>query len=168
MKAEVKESIAGYNEISRELEICRKYGIDYTAQKGKWKTAVERLHPKRLQLRVARIIKETDSTSTLRLVADSGYLPPFQAGQYINVFVEIDGVRTARPYSISSPPNQIAYYDITIRRVPDGFVSSYLLDRVKVGDTLESTGPAGNFFYNPLNHGKIWSFWPGAVVSPHL
>jgi len=169
MKAEVKESIAGYNEISRELEICRKYGIDYTAQKGKWKTAVERLHPKRLQLRVARIIKETDSTSTLRLVADSGYLPPFQAGQYINVFVEIDGVRTARPYSISSPPNQIAYYDITIRRVPDGFVSSYLLDRVKVGDTLESTGPAGNFFYNPLNHGKDLVFLAGGSgITPFM
>lgn len=169
MKAEVKESIAGYSEISRELEICRKYGIDYTAQKGKWQAAVERLHPKRLQLRVARVIQETATTSTLRLVADSGYLPPFQAGQYINVFVEIDGVRTARPYSISSPPNQIAYYDITIRRVPDGFVSSYLLDQVKVGDTLESTGPAGNFYYNPLNHGKDLVFLAGGSgITPFM
>lgn len=169
MKPEVRSLIEGYNQIAHEIEICRKYGIDYTAQKGKWMTAVERLHPKRLQLRIARIIPETASTSTLRLVPVSGYLPPFQAGQYINLFVEVDGVRTGRPYSISSPPNQTAYYDITVRRVPDGFVSSYLLDQVKVGDVLESTGPAGQFYYNPLIHGKDLVFLAGGSgVTPFM
>lgn len=169
MKAQVQKLIEGYNQISNELEICRKYGIDYTAQKGKWMAAVERLHPKRLKLNVAEIIKETDFTSTLRLAAASGYLPPFQAGQYINIFAEIDGVRTARPYSISSPPNQIAFYDITVRRVPDGFVSCYLLDQVQAGDILESTGPAGHFYYNPLIHGKDLVFLAGGSgITPFM
>ncbi len=48
MKTEVRKSIEGYSQIAHELEICRKYGIDYTAQKGRWKAAVERLHPKSL------------------------------------------------------------------------------------------------------------------------
>lgn len=169
MKPEARQLIEGHSQIAHELEICRKYGIDYTAQKGKWMAAVEKLHPKRLQLRVARIIPETATTSTLRLVPVSGYLPPFQAGQYINLFVEIDGVRTGRPYSISSPPNQIAYYDITVRRVADGFVSSYLLDRMKVGDVLESTGPAGQFYYNPLVHGKELVFLAGGSgITPFM
>ncbi|MGB4702420.1 MAG: FAD-binding oxidoreductase [Syntrophomonadaceae bacterium] len=169
MKTEVRKSIEGYSQIAHELEICRKYGIDYTAQKGRWKAAVERLHPKRLQLRVAKIIPETPTASTLRLVPVSGYLPPFQAGQYINLFAEINGVRTGRPYSISSPPNQIAYYDITVRRVPNGFVSSYLLDQVKVGDILESTGPAGQFYYNPLIHGKDLVFLAGGSgITPFM
>ncbi|HQA07855.1 MAG TPA: FAD-binding oxidoreductase [Syntrophomonadaceae bacterium] len=169
MKSEVRKSIEGYSQIAYEMEICRKYGIDYTAQKGRWKAAVERLHPKRLQLRVAKIITETGTTSTLRLVPVSGYLPPFQAGQYINLFVDIDGVRTARPYSISSPPNQTAYYDITVRRVADGFVSSYLLDQVKVGDVLETTGPAGQFYYNPLIHGKDLVFLAGGSgITPFM
>ena len=130
---------------------------------------MERLHTKRLQLRVAAKIKETDTVSTLRLVAASGHLPPFQAGQYINLLVEIDGVCTGRPYSISSPPNQIAYYDITIRRVDNGFVSSYLLDQVKVGDILQSTGPAGQFYYNPLIHGKDLVFLAGGSgVTPFM
>lgn len=169
MKPEARQSIEGYSQIAHELEICRKYGIDYAAQKGRWSAAIERLHPKRLQLRVARIIPETATSSTLRLVPVSGYLPPFQAGQYINLFVEIDGVRTGRPYSISSPPNQIAYYDITVRRVTDGFVSSYLLDQVKVGDVLESTGPAGQFYYNPLIHGKDLVFLAGGSgITPFM
>lgn len=169
MKTEMQKRIEGHSQIAYELEICRKYGIDYRAQKGKWASAVERLHPKRLQLRVAAKIKETDTVSTLRLVVASGHLPPFQAGQYINLLVEIDGVCTGRPYSISSPPNQIAYYDITIRRVDNGFVSSYLLDQVKVGDILQSTGPAGQFYYNPLIHGKDLVFLAGGSgVTPFM
>ena len=70
------------------------------------------------------------------------------------MFVEIGGVRTSRPYSISSPPTQTAYYDITVRRVEDGVVSNYLLDQVKMGDILESSGPAGEFYHKPIFHEK--------------
>jgi ferredoxin-NADP reductase len=161
MRKSERERIEGYQEIAREIEICRKYGIDYNSQRGKWMAAVERLHPRRLKLRVSEIIPETTAITTLRLVPAQGYLPPFQAGQYINLLVEIDGIRTGRPYSISSPPNQMAYYDITIRRIPEGFVSDYLLDRVQVGDILESTGPAGHLYYNPLFHGRDLVFLAG-------
>ena len=53
---------------------------------------------------------------------------------------------------ISSSHYQRAYYDLTIKAVPDGFVSLYLLEDVKVGDRLSSTGPMGGFFHNPLSH----------------
>lgn len=169
MKAEMQAKIEGYQEIARELEICRKYGIDYSAQKGKWMAAVQRLHPRRLYLKVSEIIPENDTAVTLRLVPVSGYLPPFQAGQYINLFMEIGGVRTGRPYSISSPPNQTAYYDITIRRIANGFVSNHLLDHLKIGDELESTGPAGHFYYNPLHHGSDLVFLAGGSgITPFM
>lgn len=161
MKKSQRQLIEGYREIEKELEICRKYGIDYSSRRGQWMAAVERLHPRRLKLKVAAIIRETADTSTLRLVAAEGYLPPFQAGQYINLLVDIDGIRTGRPYSISSPPSQTAYYDLTVRRVPNGFVSDYLLDRVTPGDLLESTGPAGHLYYNPLFHGRDLVFLAG-------
>ena len=39
------------------------------------------------------------------MVADGdGWLPPFQAGQYVNLFVDVGGIRTSRPYSIASTP----------------------------------------------------------------
>lgn len=124
----MQKMIEGHSQIAYELEICRKYGIDYSAQKGRWAAAVERLHPKRLQLRVAEKIKETDTVCTLRLAAASGHLPPFQAGQYINIFVEIDGVRTARPYSISpsigSRPTMPRIHLQTKRVVLVGFQAS--------------------------------------------
>lgn len=161
MKKSEREKIEGYQEIAREIEICRKYGIDYTIQRGKWMEAAERLHPRRLKLRVSEKFAETPSSTTLRLTAAEGYLPPFQAGQYINLLVEIGGIKTGRPYSISSPPNQTAYYDLTVRRIAEGFVSDYLLDQVQVGDILESTGPAGHLYYNPLFHGQDLVFLAG-------
>jgi ferredoxin-NADP reductase len=152
MKQEVLEQFEGYAEVMQDIEVCRKYGPDYSIDRGSVERTVNLLHPARLKLRVSETIEETVSTKTLRLVSEQGYLPPFQAGQYIALFVEVGRVRTSRPYSISSPPNQAGYYDITVRRVENGLVSNYLLDEVKRGDVLESSGPAGEFYYNPLFH----------------
>ena len=140
----------GYEEIVKEIEILRKYGPDYGAIRGRVKMVIDQLHPPRLNLRLSEIREETASTKTLRFISVDGALPPFQAGQYINLFVEAGGVRTSRPYSISSSPCQTAYYDLTVRRVEDGFVSNLLLDDVRVGDLFTSTSPAGNFRFNPL------------------
>lgn len=169
MARDFRTDIEGYNEILREIEVCRKYGTDYRRDPGRWREAVERLHPRRLRLRVSEIIPETGKAATLRLVADKGFLPPFQAGQYITLFVEIDGIRTSRAYSISSSPCQIAYYDITVKQVPGGFVSDYLLNKVRVGDVLESSGPAGHFHYNPLFHGQNLVFLAGGSgITPFM
>lgn len=164
-----RQDIDGYQEIKQEIETCRKYGIDYLAQKGRRAEVVNRLHPRQLLLKVADMIVETPSTTTLRLVARGGKLPPFQAGQYINLQLEINGIRTNRPYSISSSPQQAAYYDITVRRIANGFVSDYLLDQIKVGDNLESSGPAGNFYHNPLFHGsKLLFVAGGSGITPFM
>ena len=65
------------------------------------KGGVSRMHTVRIPLKVEKIIEETPTTKTLRLVSE-GPLPAFRAGQYINLFVEIDGILTSRPYTISS------------------------------------------------------------------
>ena len=136
----------------QEIAFSRKYSLPYSASVDSAQHYIDRLHPQRLVLRVSETIQETPSTKTLRLVSPDGHLPPFQAGQYIVLFVEVGSTRTSRPYSISSPPNQTGHYDITVRRVEGGLVSNFLLDQVKRGDTLECTGPTGHFFYNPLFH----------------
>ena len=111
--------------------------------------ALAGLHPDRVKLEVSEIIEQTASSKTLRMKAAEGELPWFRAGQYVNLFCETGGVLTSRPYSIASAPGT-GYWDITVRRMAEGFVSSYLLDGVKVGDRFESTGPFGSFYYEPL------------------
>jgi len=166
---DVMKDIEGYQEIVHENEILRKYGIDYTTQRGQARQVLDLIHPRKLDLRVSEIIEETTSAKTLRLVPVDGYLPPFQAGQYLNLVVKAGGIVTSRDYSISSPPSQTAFYDITIRRVDDGFVSDYLLDSTRVGDPFEASSPAGNFYFNPLIHGDDLVFLAGGSgITPFM
>ncbi|MFB0562446.1 MAG: FAD-binding oxidoreductase [Candidatus Lokiarchaeia archaeon] len=142
---------------------------DYTKEPEFVKKIVDSLHPERMYLKVKEIIEETPSTKTFRMVPTKGKLPPFRAGQYVNLFVTIDGVLTSRPYSISSSPTKTEHIDLTVRRKQGGFVSNYLLDKVKVGDEFETTGPAGQFYYEPLTDGKNLVFLAGGSgITPFM
>ena len=168
MKSYVKD-FDRYNEVVKEIEIGRKFGVDYSSHKGKTKEVTDRYHPDAVDLIVSDIFEETADSKTIRLTPKDGYLPPFQAGQYINVFAEVNGIRTSRPYSISSSPRQRAYYDITVARVAGGFFSNYLLDSLVRGMKLKSTAPSGNFYFNPLFHSKKSVFIAGGSgVTPFM
>jgi glycine betaine catabolism B len=168
-KKDIYKKISGYNEIIQENAVLEKYGFDYQAKKGEVRSIIDALHPQRLDLTVSEINQETASAKSIKLVSENECLPPFQAGQYINIFVETGGIRTSRPYSIASSPTQIGHYEITIRRVEDGFVSNYLLDELKPGDKLSSSSPSGNFHYNPLFHGdKLVFIAGGSGITPFM
>jgi ferredoxin-NADP reductase len=168
-KQDIRQQIEGYSDIQAEIEVLRKYAHDRRTDKGAVDRAINLLHPKELNLKVSEIIEETASSKTFRLISAEGYLPPFQAGQYINIFVNLAGIRSSRPYSMASSPAQTAYYDVTVRRVEDGFVSNYLLDEVTVGNSLTSTSPDGLFYYNPLFHGKNLVFLAGGSgITPFM
>ncbi|HLZ19249.1 MAG TPA: FAD-binding oxidoreductase [Smithellaceae bacterium] len=163
------QKVDGYDELLRESAVLEKYGFDYETKKGELRSIINMLHPEKLDLTVSEITSETASTKSMKLVSKDGHLPPFQAGQYINVFVETGGIRTSRPYSIASSPTQTGYYEIAVRRVEDGFVSNYLLDELKPGDQLESSAPSGNFHYNPLFSGnQLALIAGGSGITPFM
>ena len=169
MRKGIWQEFDGYQDIVEEIKVSRRLGGTASSAVIAAEEYIRQLHPERLELYVSDIVEETRSTKTLRLVSKDNYLPPFLAGQYIALFLEVGGIRTSRPYSISSQPNQVGYYDITVRRVENGLVSSYLLDEVKRGDTLISSGPAGNFYFNPLIHKKtIVCIAGGSGITPFM
>lgn len=167
MDSQILKQLEGYDTVISDIEVLKRYGYDYRLDRGLAKKYVERLHPNVIDVKVIDIIDETITTKTLRLASKQKYLPPFQAGQYIAVIVEVNGIRTSRPYSISSSPDEIAYYDITIRRVAGGIVSHYLLDSISIGDSLQISAPAGNFYHNPIIHSnKLVLIAGGSGVTP--
>jgi ferredoxin-NADP reductase len=169
MRKGIWQQFDGYADIVAEINVSRRLGDSFRDESVFAGQYIRRLHPDRMELRVADVIEETPSAKTLRLIARDGYLPPFQAGQYIALYLEVNGIRTSRPYSLSSQPNQTGYWDITVRRVANGLVSNYLLDEVKRGDELVSSGPAGNFFFNPLMHKKTMvCLAGGSGVTPFM
>ena len=145
-------------------------GTDFTSDRYRRlvRETVERLHPARMELRVVEVVEETPTARTLRFERVDGPLPPFRAGQYVNLHVEIEGIRTSRPYSMSSPPGA-PLLDLTVREKPGGFVSPYLIHGVRPGDRLFSSGPAGSFYHEPLIDGTELGFLAGGSgVTPFM
>ncbi len=96
---------------------------------------------------VKAITHESDSVISLRLADPTGApLPAGRPGQYITLRVQPDGQKrdVLRNYSLSGPPTA-GYYRITVKREPSGVASSYLHDRVAVGDQLDIAAPRGTF-----------------------
>ena len=172
------QDVGEYLRVSRRRRALRQpgRGSDYTTDRDTVQRVVSRLHPRRMRLRVVEILPETPTTKTFRLERIDGPLPPWRPGQYVNVFVDVDGVLTSRPYSISSAPRlghaadqEPRTLDLTVRDKSGGFVAPYLLNQVEVGDVLETTGPAGSFYHEPLIDGEELVFLAGGSgITPFM
>ncbi|NHJ22267.1 MAG: iron-sulfur cluster-binding domain-containing protein [Candidatus Lokiarchaeota archaeon] len=131
----------------------------------------DNIHPGKLWLQISDIQNLSHDTKLYRLIPakSTKILPPFRAGQYIGLTVEINGVRTARPYSLVSSPNQHAYYELCIRKKEDGFVSVYFYNNSDIGDIVECTEPLGTFYHNSLFHGENLVFIAGGCgITPFI
>ncbi len=172
MAKNIKETLLGTlvhgEEILENIRVMRNVSLDKITQDDVAKPS-QAIHKKELELVVSNVIETGKNAKIIRLSSKDGYLPPFEAGQYVNIFTTIDGVRTSRPYSISSSPRQRGYYEITVAGIPDGFVSTYLIENAKIGDTFTANGPAGVFRYQPVFHSKKALFLAGGSgVTPFM
>jgi ferredoxin-NADP reductase len=101
---------------------------------GKWQDA-----------KVVQIRSETATAKTFRMeLSDpSDYL----AGQHFVLRLTApDGYTASRSYSIASAPDGSSEIELTVERLPEGEVSSFMHDEVVVGDELEVRGPIGGWF----------------------
>ena len=57
-----------------------------------------------------------------------------------------DGYTASRSYSVASPPDGGNEIELTVERLDDGEVSTFLHDVLEVGDELEVRGPIGGYF----------------------
>ena len=116
------------------------------------------MHPGLVKAKIVGIKDETPSSRSFIMSACEGYkLPFFYAGQHMSVKFCIDGRWTTRPFSISSAPmeadrdNRI---QITLRRKPGGYVSSWVWDNWKVGDEVLFDGAFGEGYYSSIRDTK--------------
>ncbi len=158
-----------YDEIKSQIDAAKIYNPDHRMHKNENDKIVNLFHPAKIEFTVTDIRNETASAKTIRLTPKGGYVPPFLPGQYINVQVDIGGIHTSRPYSISSSCVERGYYEITVRKAPDGFVSDYLQNELKIGDTIFTSGPQGNLYQFPAVHGKKLCFLAGGSgITPFM
>ncbi|WP_374195984.1 ferredoxin reductase [Streptomyces sp. TS71-3] len=90
--------------------------------------------------------RRSESASAYTLVFDVPGWPGHLAGQHVDVRLTAeDGYSTERSYSVASAPDGDRL-ELTVQRVPDGEVSSYLVDVIEAGDMVEVRGPVGGWF----------------------
>lgn len=133
------------------------------------------IHPEVQHLVIEAIRDETKTTKTFRLVAEPGSdtreLAYFRAGQYLSLKVAANGTSITRPYSISSAPFEAlgadGYYEITVRKEQDGFLTTFMWEEWQPGTKIQSSGPCGWFYYEPLRDTRrIVGLAGGSGIAP--
>lgn len=89
----------------------------------------------------------------------------YEPGQFCSFRVHTDGDEHARCYSMSSAPYVDDDLTVTVKRVPGGCVSNWLIDHVSEGDLLEVTRPAGLFCVRGESR-PIVAFCGGSGITP--
>ena len=115
------------------------------------------IHADVVMAEIIAVKKETPSSRTFTLKALEGYnMPYFNAGQHVSVKFCIDGKWVTRPFSVSSAPSETdsGILQLTLRKMPGGYVSSWVWDNWNVGTQVRLAGPFGDGFYNSLRDAK--------------
>ena len=86
-------------------------------------------------------------------------------GQYVQIQAPSPDGDVFRAYSISSPTYESNVVELNVRLVPDGIGSTYL-HNLEVGDTVQFTGPYGEFYLNEDPDVEIVCVGGGCGMAP--
>ncbi|HEY0832369.1 MAG TPA: phenol 2-monooxygenase domain-containing protein [Azospirillum sp.] len=87
----------------------------------------------------------------------------FQAGQYINL--DLPNGIGSRAFSIAGPPSRGGEVELNIRIVPGGQGTTYVHERMQIGDRVRLTGPYGRFFVKKSAHVPVLFMAGGSGLS---
>ncbi len=118
-------------------------------------------------LTIKDIIKETDDAVSIVFSNPDNkisYLP----GQYLTLILDIEGEEIRRSYSLSSSPDLDTSLCVTVKKVDNGKVSKYLVDKIKPGDEIKVMEPKGNFTteFDRENERSFVLFAGGSGMTP--
>jgi nitric oxide dioxygenase len=124
-------------------------------------------------MRVTEVKRESDNVLSIRFVPnDDKPLPPFHAGQYVSVAVDLpDGRHQLRQYSLSDAAGKDSLR-ISVKRedglnaAPAGQVSNWIHANVQVGSVLQVTHPFGEFTPDTESDGPIVLLSAGVGITP--
>jgi stearoyl-CoA 9-desaturase NADPH oxidoreductase len=99
-----------------------------------------------LRGRVLQVRRETQDSATLVIKPGWGFGFDYQPGQYIGIGLLVDGRWRWRSYSLtSSPVTDARTVTITVKAMPEGFLSAHLVGGVVPGTIVRLAAPQGNF-----------------------
>ena len=116
-------------------------------------------------LPISAIEQATPSVKIFRLDYD-GLAFSFLAGQWIDLYVDIDGARKVGGYSITSSPARSGSIELAVKSSQRHPVTRWLHESARVGDTVEISTGQGVFVYLPEMSPRIVLVGAGVGVTP--
>ncbi len=109
---------------------------------------LDSFHPLRsgtdLRGRIVSIKPETADAATIVIKPGRDWLG-HAPGQYLQVGIDVDGVRLFRCYSLTHGPRPDGHISITVKAIPDGVVSNHLVHKARPGQMVHLQQAAGDF-----------------------
>ncbi|KAK4503861.1 hypothetical protein PRZ48_004776 [Zasmidium cellare] len=133
---------------------------------------------------IANKVKESYEITSFYLKPKDGQkLPEYLPGQYISLLTDVPhfGWKQSRQYSLSDAPKP-NYYRISVKKeiglnpadpkAPSnpGWISNILHEQKNVGDVVQLSHPAGDFFYDPSkdSEGPVVLLSAGVGITPMM
>lgn len=107
-----------------------------------------------LNLTVVEKKNETDDAVSFFFKAPFWKNVKYKSGQYLTFHVNIDGQLYKRAYSLNSADEIDKMMSVTVKRVPNGKVSNYMIDQITEGTKIKVEKPQGSFVYVPAKKQK--------------
>jgi len=120
-----------------------------------------------LRGRVEQVIPETDDAATLVIRPGWGWTFDYQPGQYVGIGVEVEGRFHWRSYSLSSPPRRNRrLLTITVKAMPEGFLSGHLVRGLPPGTIVRLAPPQGDFVLPEPPPDRLLFIVGGSGITP--
>ncbi len=118
-----------------------------------------------LQGRIVAVRPETADAATIDILPGrdwAGHVP----GQYVQVGVDVDGVRLWRCYSLTHGSRRDRSISITVKAIPGGTVSNHLVRNVRAGQMVRLQQAAGDFVLPDPLPTKLLLVTAGSGITP--
>jgi ferredoxin-NADP reductase len=120
-----------------------------------------------LRGRVLEVRQETVDSATLVIKPGWGFSFNYQPGQYIGIGLLVDGRWRWRSYSLTSTPlKRDRTITITVKAMPEGFLSSHLVGGVAPGTIVRLAAPQGNFVMPDPAPASVLFITGGSGITP--
>ena len=123
-----------------------------------------------LRGRVLEVRRETEDFATLVIKPGWGFSFDYQPGQYIGIGLLVEGRWRWRSYSLTSTPASTSWsartVTITVKAMPEGFLSTHLVAGVEPGTIVRLAAPQGNFVLSDPAPSSILFLTAGSGITP--
>ncbi len=118
-------------------------------------------------LQVKEVIRETADAVTVVFMKPT-VITSYKSGQFLTLLLTINGEKLRRSYSLSSSPYSDEDWAVSVKKIQGGKMSTYIVDKVKVGDIIETMAPMGIFTYEPVasNTNDVVLIGAGSGITP--